>query len=402
MKVLTKSLVLAAILTFALPLPACMNTPNPAQPVEEGQKGPTAPPAVREAGDLTSGLELRVGISASPAMKTGRAAHTASLLPDGTVLLTGGFASGEHVLSSAERFIPDTNAFRPTGSMSEARQSHTATLLPDGRVLIAGGYDNGYLKSAELYDPQTGVFSPAGELTEARSGHIAVLLQDGRVLIAGGTGVGWSFLASAELYDPKKGTFSPTGNMTIPRESHTATLLPNGAVLVTGGHQGRRANLVIYDSAELYDPLTGGFTETGRMTVKRHKHDATLLADGRVFISGGSDERDSQGAYRSTEIYNPTAGAFTAAGDMVSARYKHTGTSLLLGNGEVLLVGGADEAELFDPQSRTFRGILQPPGGVRLFATATLLADGDILFAGGYGDGITSTSGSLRLTVDTP
>ena len=83
--------------------------------------------------------------------------------------------------------------------------------------------------------------------------------------------------------------------MTVPRESHTATLLKNGKVLITGGHKDRHADIMIYSSAELYDPLLNTFTVTGNMTIRRHKHDATLLNDGKVLITGGSDERDELG-----------------------------------------------------------------------------------------------------------
>ena len=110
------------------------------------------------------------------------------------------------------------------------------------------------LRAQKFTIPLTGLFTPSGEMNVARSGHIAIMLNNGKVLIAGGTGVGWKFLESAEIYDPETGIFSLTGSMTIPRESHTATLLPNGTVLITGGHQGRRTNIVIYDSTELYDP----------------------------------------------------------------------------------------------------------------------------------------------------
>ena len=254
-----------------------------------------------------------------------------------------------------------------------------------------------YLKSTEVYDPVTGLFTLSSEMKIARSGHVAVMLNNGKVLIAGGTGKGWTFLESAELYDPGSGAFSLTGGMTVPRESHTATLLPNGNVLITGGHQGRSTNIVIYDSAELYDPMTGIFSKTGKMEVKRHKHDATLLADGRVFISGGSDERDSEGAYQSTEIYDPISGKFTSAGEMVAARYKHTGTSLLLDNGLILLIGGANSAEVFDPQSGKFSKFPKSVGKARLFATTTLLLDGSVLYAGGYGANITSGTTSWIL-----
>ena len=340
-------------------------------------------------------------VIATPQMSQNRAAHTATLLSNGTVLIVGGFTNGEQSLSSAEIFDPDTNSFLPTGSMTMARQSHTATLLPDGKVLIAGGFNGDYLKSTEVYDPATGLFAPSGEMNIARSGHVAVMLKNGKVLMAGGTGVGWTFLESAELYDPETGTFSLTGSMTIPRESHTATLLPNGKVLITGGHQGRHANIIVYDSAELYDPLTGIFSETGKMTLKRHKHDALLMADGRVFISGGSDDHDSEGAYRSTEIYDPNLGLFTSAGEMNTARYKHTGTSLLLRNGQILLIGGAKTAEVFDPQSGIFSKLNETVGTTRLFATATVLLDGNVLYAGGYGTNITSNTRTWLLKFTT-
>jgi hypothetical protein len=102
---------------------------------------------------------------------------------------------------------------------------HTATLLPDGRVLIAGGFNGDYLSEVEIYDPRTGGFIPIGSMTTPRMDHVAVLLENGKVLLAGGVGPGWTFLASAELYDPVTGTFAPTGDMTVARESHTITRL---------------------------------------------------------------------------------------------------------------------------------------------------------------------------------
>src|SRR5687767_5879890 len=94
--------------------------------------------------------------------------------------------------------------FLPTGAMHEARSGHTATLLPDGRVLIAGGWSESSAPrdSAELYDPQSGTFASAGRLHAPRSVHSATLLADGRVLIAGGYGPGAVAQSSTELFDP--------------------------------------------------------------------------------------------------------------------------------------------------------------------------------------------------------
>ena len=333
-------------------------------------------------------------VDAIGGMSVSRAAHTATLLPDGKVLVAGGFAGDENSLASAEIFDPKTNSFSSTGAMNAARASHSATLLPDGRVLIAGGYNGNYLDSAEIYDPKTGKFTPAAKMTMPRSAHAAVLLDNGKVLLAGGVGTGWTFLAAAELYDPSTGAFTKTGNMLAARESHTATLLKDGRVLITGGHRGRRAEITIYQSAEIYDPASGAFSSTADLTVRRHKHDAVLLDDGRVLIVGGSDERDSRGAYRSAEVYNPKTNSFTKIGDMNLSRYKLQGTLVLLENGKILIAGGGGQAEVFNPAKNTF----EIAGGkfetARLFATATLLSNGQVLIVGGYDNRNAVSSGA--------
>ena len=176
--------------------------------------------------------------------------------------------------------------------------------------------------------------------------------------------------------------------MTTARESHTATLLNDGKVLIAGGHQGRRSAITIYTSAEIYNPANGSFTAAGNLTVKRHKHDATRLADGRVLIVGGSDERDGDGAYRNAEVFNPTNGSFTSVkNNMNTARYKLQGTAILLKNGKVLIAGGANRAEVFDPTTNSFSFADGDMGTKRLFATATLLKNGQVLITGGYTDG---------------
>lgn len=337
-------------------------------------------------GEQARGVREAGSVNSVRSMTTQRAAHTATLLPDSKVLVVGGFTGGENSLASAEIFDPATNTFASAGNMNATRAGHTATLLPNGKVLIAGGYNGSYLASAELFDPATCSFTPTSRLVTARSGHVAMLLRNGKVLLAGGTGVGWTFLADAELYDPVTNTFTATGNMTTARESHTATLLASGEVLITGGHRGRRPSVTIHSSAEIYDPAAGTFTAAGNMTRVRHKHEATLLMDGRVLIAGGSDERDGRGAYTSAEIYNPVTGTFAATGNMNAARYKLQGTSVLLNDGKVLIAGGANRAEVFDPATNTFSYASGSLGTTRLFAAATRLQNGQVLITGGYDD----------------
>src|SRR5262249_53071696 len=125
-----------------------------------------------------------------------------------------------------------------TGSLATTRRDHTATLLPSGKVLVTGGQgDLGILSSSELYNPATGTWASTGSLAVARFQHAATLLPSGKVLVAGGQN-GTGFFSSAELYDPAgnggAGAWTATASLAIARDLHTATLLPSGKVLVAG------------------------------------------------------------------------------------------------------------------------------------------------------------------------
>jgi hypothetical protein len=318
-------------------------------------------------------------------MNEARAAHTATRLLDGRVLIVGGLTSG--ATASAEVFDPVARRFSSTGSLGVPRAAHTATLLADGRVLVAGGYNGAWLGSTEIYDPQAGTFSAGPNLTEPRSDHLAITLRDGRVLFVGGTSTAYTFLASAELFDPVSLGFSRTGAMSVARESHVGVLLPDGNVLVAGGHVGRQAALRLHSTVELYDPDRGAFRPTGSMTRRRHKHAGGLMADGRVLITGGADERDDRGLYRDAEVYDPQTEGFAAIGEMRRARYKHQGTLTLLADGRVLIAGGAGDPELFDPATRSFTLVGASNALAGNFSTSTRLANGQVLIAGGYGNG---------------
>lgn len=322
-----------------------------------------------------------------------RAAHTATLLPDGKVLITGGCAvqscEGGPMSASTELYDPDARRFVQGPRMiAERAGGHTATTLPDGKVFIAGGWGRTPTTLTELYDPSSNRFASAPPLSTRRADATASLLADGRVLIAGGYD-GANRLASTELYDPGKGTITAAGTLSEPRAGHVAIVLQDGRVLIIGGHGGSTGVLA---SAELYDPRTGVFTPTGTMTKPRHKHAAVLLTDGSVLVVGGSDSRDGFGRYDTAERYVPATGVFTSAGSMHARRYKIAAAVVLLGDGNVLVAGGAPEAERFDASSGSFLPVSGSVGASFAFATSTKLANGDVLIAGGYDDRIQLTN----------
>jgi hypothetical protein len=124
--------------------------------------------------------------------------------------------------------------------MGVARAHHTATLLPNGLVLVAAGYGSGGGPlndvSSQLYDPSANTWSPPSYMAYGRFGHTATLLAGGKVLVAGG--LGGTITNSAELYDPATGTWGAAAAMATARYFHTATALTSGKVLVAGGFGG--------------------------------------------------------------------------------------------------------------------------------------------------------------------
>ncbi|MFC5747277.1 Kelch repeat-containing protein [Actinomadura rugatobispora] len=284
------------------------------------------------------------------------ATNTAVLLGGGEVLLAGGEDARRNAFGEATVYDPAANTWTPTASLTTTRRLHTLTLLADGRVLAAGGVGGafslppGELASAEIYDPATGTWTPTGSMRQARYFHSATPLPDGKVLVAGGTSIrsaeSYRTLDSAELFDPDTGTWSETGPMTDVRTGHPAVPLGDGRVLVAGG-----TVIVTRDDGagiahcETYDPAAGTWTPTGNLVTPRIDARAVPLPDGTVLLTGGGQGIFQNWAYSpyslsSTERYDPATGRWSAAEDMPWALSFHCAVPLPSGN--VLVVGGTD------------------------------------------------------------
>lgn len=277
---------------------------------------------------------------------SGRVGHTANLLLDGTVFVTGGRDGQAH--DSAVVFQPTSDTWQVvTDRMTTQRADHTATLLAGaactstvscGKVLLVGGA-SALAPSTELYDPSTQSFAALAEMAVPRSRHTATLLPDGKVLVVGGTGLDLGSLAAlstAELYDPAAKLWIPAGSMRTSRQGHTATLLSSGKVLVSGG-QGSQGGA--FDSTELYDVQTGIWSEGPPMDAARANHTATALPDGTVIAAGGKQlQFIPSGTISSAEVYDPAAEAWRPGPDMNEARHSHG--AVALADGRVLVTGG--------------------------------------------------------------
>jgi hypothetical protein len=304
--------------------------------------------------------------------------HAAVLLPTGRVLMVGGIERNGVMQPSAELFDPATRRFAATGRpLAQHGWGVTATLLKTEKVLVAGGSTGCdspcYTASAELYDPATGTFALTGKMTVPRAEARAVLLRTGEVLFVGGTPItGSNPVLSAELYHPLTGTFTSVGPTHL-SDATQIVLLNDGKALVVGS-----------SGTDLYDPSTRRFMSTGPMTVPRSKFGGALLPDGRVLIAGGQAGGAWGTRVTSTQIYDPRTGRFLPGPELNENRFKLSKAVVSLKDGRVLIAGGAEQPEVYDPDS----GVFVPVGGAKLdgycFSTATLLGDGRVLLAGGY------------------
>jgi N-acetylneuraminic acid mutarotase len=328
----------------------------------------------------------------TPSMTTARTLHAATLLTNGLVLVTGGQQGSIFsitYLSSAELYDPVSNIWRATASMLIPHESHIATMLPSGtsrvagKVLVAGGLSDGdAVASCELYDPAAESWSSTGGMTEARTGQTATVLPNGDVLVTGGQSTS-GITNTSEIYltTALAGTWTKPTTMNTPRMGQTATILPSGKVVVIGGVA---ANVTPDSTVEtLYNG--GGDWNPGSPTIEHVQGQAaTLLPSGKVLVTGGLDTSTVYGG-TNADLYDPSTDTWEPTGFMIHNHAYHTST--LLQNGDVLVTGGVEdqtnsEAEVYNSSLGTWTDI----GAGEPFAsyTATLLLNGKVLFAGGY------------------
>jgi len=302
-----------------------------------------------------------------------------------TIALALPFMLGVAVSAQQAEEAGSAGAFEPAGLLADARSSHTATLLPDGRILIVGGGGpDDLVAMAEIWDPSRGSFSAAGTLVEPRLEPSSTLLLDGRVLVS-------DCCSPSEVWDPAIGAFGESGSLAstdadpllrlnVGRVNHTITRLPDDRLLIVGGVGSQSS------TAEIWDPATESI-ETIELVESRQGHTATTLSDGRVLVVGGVDG-EFFSPRSSAEIWDPEGGLLSEAGALTRARTEHSAS--LLDDGRVLVVGGwvdgglVSEAELWDPATEEFSAA----GSLietRTLHTATVLDDGRVLIVGGRG-----------------
>lgn len=282
---------------------------------------------------------------------------------------------------TAEVYDPQSGIFSATGAAGS--WTGWGLRLPNDKILFAGS-------PVQIYDPQAGTFSSLGF-----SAGIFGFLPDKRVLILSGS--------IAKIYNPETGDVSIAGPQAVQMPSSCSyTMLKDGRLLISGYYSidNMFFHTFLYSKADIFDPATGLITATGNMNWPRYGYSSQVLSDGRVLIIGGKVQTRFGDwvtyPIDTAEIYDPVLGQFFPTAPMPVARMNHTATALMDADKTVLIVGGQDAnqlwagAILFDRANRRFladeyMNLITN----RYYHTATLLADGRVLIAGGTGNGST-------------
>jgi hypothetical protein len=317
-------------------------------------------------------------------------------LTGGQVLVAGGADAAGKAVAAAAVYDPVTGAWAAKPPLATPRRRHTTTRLRDGRAVAVGGLGaaGAPLVSAEVYDPVAGTWTtPKDGLHTARSGHSATPAGGG-LLVAGGTSARGAALASAELLDPDTLKWAEIAPLNCARTGHQAVPIKDGKVLVVGGAvpTGERERALALAFCEIYDPAGNTWTPTGSLLTPRQGHQATVLADGKVLVTGG----DAVPAvpYRpdslaTAELYDPDHGTWTRVADLPGGgRSGHrsirtpAGVLVLGGVGRPRATAGNRKAVIFDPVSGAWRAT-DALGTGRWDVPAVDLADGRVLVVGG-------------------
>jgi hypothetical protein len=367
------------------PSPTAPTTPSPTPGPTQNPR-PTAPAAIEP----------------GPKMTVARQGQAAVRLDDGRVLIIGGtvpftgtcaMACIAPATASVEIYDPGTGKFSPNGSLAGPRTGGQALLLGDGRVLVSGGQGEfgEYAGTIEIYDPAKGASVVAGlpaNLKQLAEESTAVLLADGRILIAGGSYDSYNSTSDGTIiFDPTSGAFGDGPRMAKPRQGATATLLADGRVLLSGGSYSKGYYGYMNDDSEVLDPSHPLSHST--LLAPQHLTGPTLLPDGRILFAGEGSYDSAVGCSTPLvpQVFDTKTEKSAPTGPMTTPR---TGsTARRIEDGRVLFFGGvdascaaADTVEAFDPGSGTFQVI--PTGFPKISDfSATLLADGKILIAGG-------------------
>ncbi|MBR62075.1 MAG: hypothetical protein CL904_05395 [Dehalococcoidia bacterium] len=384
-------------------------------PGETPEASPTPTPDIGISSAENLGIILEDSWELAGDLGFGRWGHTATILDNGSVLVVGGSKRLSYRASAENqaKLMPfGHDQWFTAGTPNWERTYHTATLLPDGRVLVVGGsgramfQDDGEDKvfrgikdlfSSEIYEPNTNKWVETSEMNYKRSRAQAISLADGDVMIIGGRS-GVDITATTEIYRVKTRLWEESAVMNHHRMSHSAVELIDGRVLVTGGLESVVPGETL-SSAEIYDPYTKIWTVASNMHYPRLGHQSTLLSDGRVLITGGATalEPESKDQYPgiSAEIYDPSSDTWTEVSNMDFPRQDHVAIliSEIQGNSvlkdKVILFGGANQlgsgikvVEEYNVQENEWSRITQLPEG-RTLLTATFMEPCSVLIVGG-------------------
>jgi hypothetical protein len=379
---------------------ACTGPDQPAPPeaptATQTRPGPPAGPATLPATGETI---------ARPELTMARAAHTATLLPDGRALIAGGCTldgcGGTPAGGRTEIYDPRGKRFEPGPAMVRARAGHTATALKDGRVLFTGGYpDEGRppLASIEVFDPKSGRFTEVASMATPRGAHTATLLTDGRVLIVGGID-GRVALSTVEIFDPVTNRVIPAAALPTRKATHGAARLSDGRVLVAGGQTGVGHENGLTDTAFVYDPADNRWKDLVGLSRPSYKLAIAPLPGGGALVVGGQLADDPASRLATTQIYDHIAGAFRAGPTMSEVRYKISDAVVALPDGRVVIAGGFG----VDVYHRgRLAHVAGSEGDERQFPAAVALNDGTVLVTGGYNERTRVTASAVLVDPGRP